>query len=160
DTISSLADGDNAGAHRAQALLELAALREHEPVLEALKTRASFAALLHDLASRSTPAALGPAATAALTGASTAEQAAAALFYLAVAAARADDPGPAAETLAEARRLDPGQATAWIGELASIGQHHPAVLPLIALLTQPLEPAGPEPFRPAEDADGTDDDAH
>jgi len=35
----------------------------------------------------------------------------------AVSAARANDPDRAAETLAQARRMDPGQVTAWIGVL-------------------------------------------
>ena len=90
-------------------MLELAELGEHEPVLDALKAPAGFAALLHDLASRPDPAALGPAATAALTAASTAEQAAAGFFYLAVTAAITGSPADAAETLTQARRLDPGQ---------------------------------------------------
>ena len=160
DSINSLAEGDDAGAYRAQALLELAELGEHEAVLDALKAPAGFAAFLHDLASRPDPAALGLAATAALTVASTAEQAAAGLFYLAVTAAITGSPADAAETLAQARRLDPGQETTWIAELASIGPQHPAVLPLITALTQPVEPEGLEPPEPVEDTGRTDDDSY
>ena len=62
-------------------------------------------------------------------------------FYLAVAAAiTGDDQTPA--LLAEARQLDPDQATAWITQLAGIGGQHPAVLPLIAALAAP--PADPD----------------
>jgi hypothetical protein len=89
-----------------------------------------------------------------------AEQAAAGLFYLAVAAACTGSPDDSAGTLDQARRLEPGQETAWIGELASIGQHHPAVLPLIPVLTQPLEPEGTELSQPAESVDGADDGAY
>jgi len=35
----------------------------------------------------------------------------------AASSARANDPDRAAETLAQARRMDPGQVTAWIGVL-------------------------------------------
>ena len=70
DIINSLAEGDDAEAYRAQALLELAELGEHEPVFDALKAPAGFSALLHELANRPDTAALGPAATAALTAAS------------------------------------------------------------------------------------------
>ena len=141
-------------------MLELAELGEHEPVLDALKAPAGFSALLHELANRPDTAALGPAATAALTAASSAEQAAVALFHLAVTAAITGSPVSAAETLAQARRLDPGQEQTWIAELASLGQHHPAVLPLITALTRPVEPEGPEPPEPAEDTGRTDDDTH
>jgi hypothetical protein len=158
-TINSLAEGDNVQAVCAQALLELAAFGEHEPVLDALKAPARFASLLHDLACRPDPAALGPAATVALTAATTEGQAGTGLFYLAVATAYKSSPDDAAEMLTQARRLDPSQATAWISELAAIGQHHPAVLPLITPLTQPIEPADPEPSGPADGAEGSGDDA-
>jgi hypothetical protein len=153
DIITSLAEEDDATAvHRAVALLDLAALGEHEPVLDALMDPARFPALLQELASRPDPAALGPAIEAALTTAMTLEQTATALFYSAVSAARANDPDRAAQTLAQARRVDPGQATAWIGVLAEIGQHHPEVLPLITALTRPpADPEEPPPAAPAAD---------
>ena len=74
DTINSLADGNGLTAHRAIALLLLAALGEHEPILDALTEPSRFPSLLHDLACHPAPAALGPAAAAALTAAATPEQ--------------------------------------------------------------------------------------
>ena len=160
DTIETLADQDDAQAHRTKALLDLAALGQHEPVMEALKDPARFPSLLHDLACRPDPAALGPAATAALAAAGTAGHAAAGLFYLAVSIACAGDRDGATETLSQARRLDPDQAPAWIGELADIGQQHPAVLPLITPLTQPLDDTDPPGPAATTDESGDDDDIH
>jgi len=159
DTIETLADQDNAQAHRAKALLDLAALGEHEPVVEALIAPARFPSIMHDLACRPDPVALGPAATVALTAASTTGKAAAAIFYLAVSVACAGSPDSATETLIQARRLDPDQAPAWIGELANIGQHHPAVLPLIPVLTQPMDDTGaPGPAAATDEKRGGGDD--
>jgi len=142
--------------HRARALLDLTTLGEHEPVLDALIDPARFPALLQDLANRPDPAAAGPAAEAALSAATTLEQIATALFYSAVSAACANDSDRAAETLAQARRLDPGQATAWIGVLTDIGQHHPDVLPLIAALTPSQDdPGASSPAVTAEDTGST-----
>ena len=157
DAIDSLAEDDAAEVHRARALLDLAALTEHETVLDALVDPARFPALLRELASRPDPAALGPAVEVALSVATTLEQTATALFYGAVSAARANDPDRADETLAQARRLDPGQAAAWIGVLADVGQHHPEVLPLIAALARPLNDSEESPrAAPAEDTEDTD----
>ena len=154
DTIESLAEEDDAAeVHRARALLDLAALDEHEAVLDALTDPSRFPAVLRGLASRPDPAALGPAVEVALSVATTPEQAAAALFYGAVSAARANDPGRAAQTLVQARRLDPLQERAWIGVLAEIGQQHPEVLPLITALARP--PADPEEPPPTAPAGGT-----
>jgi hypothetical protein len=136
-TIESLAEEGAMRAHRAIALLALATLGEHEPVLDALADTARFIPLLHELAGRPDVAALAPAAVAALTAATTAEQTATALYYTAVANAAAGNAAPALEMLARARRLDPGQLKVWISELAGIGQSHPAVLALITPLTQP-----------------------
>ena len=154
DVMEYLAEEDDATAmHRAVALLDLAALDEHEAVLDALTDPSRFPAVLQELASRPDPAALGPAVEAALSVATTLEQTATALFYSAVSAVRANDSGRATETLAQARRLDPGQVTAWIGVLAEIGQHHPEALPLITALTRPL--ADPEEAPPAPAAGDT-----
>jgi hypothetical protein len=156
DAIDSLAEDDAAEVHRARALLDLAALTEHETLLDALVDPARFPALLRELASRPDPAALGPAVEVALSVATTLEQTATALFYGAVSAARANDPDRADETLAQARRLDPGQAAAWIGVLADAGQHHPEVLPLIAALARPRYDSEESPrAAPAEDTDRT-----
>jgi hypothetical protein len=156
--IKSLAEEDTMEAYRAMALLDLAALAEHEPVLDALIEPARFPALLQELASRPDPAALGPAVEAALTAATTPEHAATALFYGAVRAARANDSDRAAEILTQARSLDPGQATAWIGVLASIGQQHTEVLPLITALTRPAkDPEDPPASASTEDLEDPED---
>jgi hypothetical protein len=161
DTIASSDNGDAAEPLRAMALLQLAALGEDELVLDALTDPARFPSLLHDLARRPDLAALGPTVTAARTAATVAEQAATAFFYLAVTYACAGDRGNATAVLAEARHLVPGQATPWIDRLADIGQHHPAVLPLISTLNRPLDdPEGSDPIAPAEDAGRIDDDTH
>jgi hypothetical protein len=161
DTIGSLADGDAVEPLRARALLQLAALGEDELVLDALTGPARFPALLHDLARRPDLAALGPAVTAAWTAATVAEQAATALFYLAVTCACAGDTGNATAALTQARRLGPGQATAWIDRLAGIGQQHPAVLPLISALSRPPgDGEESDAAGPAEDGGRIDDDVH
>ena len=159
DAIESLAAEDAMHAHRASALLALAMLGEHEPVLGALADSAQFLPLLHELAGRPDMTALALAAAVALTAATTAEQAATALYYTTVATAAAGNAARASEMLAQARRLDPGQVTAWITGLVGIGQSHPAVLPLITTLTQPLaDPENSESAGPTGDDPRTGDD--
>ena len=161
-SIESVAANEgNVEILRARALLELAAISEHEPILDALSQPTSFPSLLHDMACRPDLIALNPAAEVALTAATTAGQAATALFYLAIATAAAADVEAAIETLVEARRMNPGQEPTWIGVLADIGQHHAAVLPLITALTLPLDDLEtPEAKISGEGAERTDDGSH
>ena len=77
-----------------------------------------------------------------MTAAATDTDAATALFYLASGIAIAGDQDQARDLITQARDLDPAQATGWVNQLADIGQHHPAVLPLIAALTAPPGHAG------------------
>jgi hypothetical protein len=142
NTVASLASENDMAAGRAMALLQLAAAGDDDAVFDALPDPARLLELLREFADRPGPAPLAAAATVALTIASTAEQAAASVFYLAIAAAIAGNTGRAATLLAQARQGNPGQATVWIGWLAGIGQQHQAVLPLIAALTQPLTEPG------------------
>ena len=98
-----------------------------------------------------TPSSLGPAAIVASSTAADQAQAAAALFYCATGTAFSGDHDRAADMIAQARTLDAAQARAWINELASIGQQHHEVLPLIPVLTAPSGASSPE--EPADDAD-------
>jgi hypothetical protein len=147
-------DGTGAAAVRARALLDLARTGDAEPVLDALAEPARFPGLLQALAARDDAAALAPVAVVAYTAAATDASAATAIFYLAVGTAFAGDQGQARDLITQARDLDPGQATGWVNQLADIGQHHPAVLPLIAALTAPPDPA--LAVSPGEAADDTD----
>ncbi len=148
-TVSSLADSGSAEGIRAHALLGLAELGDLELVLDALADLTKVPGLLHELAVRRDAASLGYAAAAAVSQATTPDQAATALFYSATAAAIAGNHEQAAQLLSRARHMDPGRANAWIAALAEIGQHHPAVLPLIPVLTQPIEEmGGPQPQAP------------
>ncbi|WBB91405.1 tetratricopeptide repeat protein [Verrucosispora sp. WMMC514] len=141
-TVAGLAQHDQTGAAtRASALLTLAETGDAEPALHALARPDRFPDLLNRLAHQPDSTALAPAAVLASTTASTASDAATAGFYLAVATATAGDLDQALTILTHARRLDPDQTVAWITRLADIGQHHPAVLPLIPPLTEP--PADP-----------------
>jgi hypothetical protein len=90
-----------------------------------------------------------------------ADQAATALFYTAAAAACAGNLDRATEVLTQARHQDPAQVTAWIAALADIGQLHPAALPLITVLTRPLDdPDKSERSAPTEGARRRGDDTH
>lgn len=102
---------------------------------------ARFPALLREVAGRPDPAALATTALVASTAATTEAEAAGAWFFYAVAQAIEGSADDAAGMVAEARRLDPDQAGGWIAQLADLGRSHPAVLPLIAVLTAP--DAGP-----------------
>ena len=139
DTINSLARENNMSARRAKELLDLAALEAHEAVISALMQPDRLPSVLHGLACRPDPAALAPAAMAALTIPSTPEQTATITFYLAVAAANAGESVRADELLSQVRRLGLGQEAAWIDWLADIGRQHPPVLALIPALTRPQE---------------------
>lgn len=138
--------------HRAQALLALTALNEDANALDALEEPTRFPALLATLAAHPVPDALAPAAAIAYTAASTPAQAAEAYFFMAVAAAIADEGKRASRLLAQARTLDETQSPAWIARLADLGKQHQAVLPLIAELAAPLDPAAASPA----EADGDD----
>jgi len=94
------------------------------------------------------------AAIVASTTASTEAQAASALFYYATGTALGGDQDRALDLISRARSLDPSQATAWINELAVIGQQHHGVLALIPALTSAPDtaPTG-SPQEAADDAD-------
>jgi hypothetical protein len=141
-----------AGAQRAKALLDLARSGDADTVFDALADPGQFPGLLQAFAARLDPASLTAAATVALTAAAAPEEAAAALAYLAIGTAISGDQDQAAELLGQARQLDPAQVPAWINQLAAAGQHHPAVLPLIPVLTAPAEP--PPPPAPGDEPDG------
>ncbi|MFB6394257.1 tetratricopeptide repeat protein [Polymorphospora lycopeni] len=124
---------------RAHALLELAAVGDGEPGLLALAEPARFPALLEQLATGDDIAPLGPTAQLASTVAATASDRACAVFHLAVATAVSGDTDQAKTLLAQARQLDPDRTGDWKTKLVRIGQRHPVVLPLLALLTQPFD---------------------
>ncbi|MEV0731886.1 tetratricopeptide repeat protein, partial [Polymorphospora sp. NPDC050346] len=132
-------DGGAASAVCADALLALAADGDVEPVLRAMARPDLFPALLDHFAAQDDAAALGPAAVLAHIVAATAVDAADAAFWIAVAIAIGGDIDEASVALAQARELDPNQASDWITKLARVGQRHPAVLPLIPPLTRPLD---------------------
>jgi hypothetical protein len=115
---------------------------------------ARFPGLLQAVAARDDPAALPAAAVVAYTAAATDASAAAAIFYLAVGTAIAEDQDQARDLITQARDLDLDQATDWVNQIADIGQRHPAVLPLIAALTAPPGQATDPSL--GEAADGTD----
>ena len=159
DTLTELADSEDdqaAAGLRAAALLtiERDSPAGAGPVLEALTEPGRFPGLLHALATDS-PALVGPAALVAYTTAATNPQAATALFYYAIGTAIAGDPKQAAETITEARALDPDQGPVWINLLAGIGQQHGSVLALIPGLTAP-----PAPSTPSSSAKDDADAAH
>jgi hypothetical protein len=149
DTLTERAgqqDQQAAAAQRATALLNLARTGDAEPVFDALAEPGQFPRLLHKLATRPDPSSVGPAALVAYTTATSAAEAAAAVFYLAVADAAGGDLEQAGDLIGQARTADPAQVPAWINELARIGQHHPGVLQLIPALTAPSgQPSPPEP---------------
>jgi hypothetical protein len=145
DTLGGSEDEHTASdATRARALLALAELDQHGPVLDALEDPGRFAEVLRSLAQGATPAAVAPAAVVAWTVARTDEERATAGFYLAVAAALAADRDTATAYLAEARALDPTATTGWFTDLAIIGARHPDVLPLIPVLAAPPAQEQPE----------------
>jgi hypothetical protein len=142
-------DGEPASrARRAAALLDLARSGDAEAVLDALADPSQFPGLLQALAARPDPAALTAAAVVAVTSAASAEEAATGLGYFAIGTAIGGDLARAEQVLRQARELAPAQVPAWINQLAATGQHHPAVLQLIPVLTAPAEPpptpAGPD----------------
>jgi hypothetical protein len=120
---------------QAAALLHLASLDAHEPVLDALDDWSQFPTLLGTLARDPDPSALGATAYLARLTATNADQAATAEFHLAVSAAIEDAPEAASELLASAHSFTPDAAPTWINDLADIAHHHQAVLPLIPTLT-------------------------
>ncbi len=140
------------GARRAAALLDLARSGDADTLFDALADPEQFPGLMQAFAARHDPASLTAAATVALTAAAAPEEAAAALAYLAIGTAISGDQDQAAELLGQARQLDPAQVPAWINELAAVAQLHPAVLPLIPVLTAPAEP--PPPPAPGDDPAG------
>lgn len=140
-------DGQQAvAARRAAALLDLARTGHAEPIFDALAEPGQFPSLLHTLALQSPSDGVGPAALVAYTAATSAAEAATALFYLAVAVAADGDQDQARDLIRQARAADPAQVPGWINELAEIGQHHHGVLPLIPAFTAPAGPdASAEP---------------
>ena len=145
--------GDDAGAaQRAAAVLSLAGSGDVAAVFDALGMPERFPGLLHAFAARDDPAQLAPAAVAAATSATAPDQMAAALLYLAIAEMISGGADRAHGLLGQARQLSPEQASTWINELASIGQHHPAVLTLIPVLTAQADQDPPGSQRSAGDA--------
>jgi hypothetical protein len=112
-------------------------------VLDAVDDPARLPGLLRNLA-KVNAGGLASAATVAWAVATTSTEVALAGFYLAVAAALNEEEDTAREVLDQARQLDPDQSTGWITELAELGRHQPAVLPLIAVLAAP-PPSNPDP---------------
>jgi hypothetical protein len=154
DALEELAtqeDQQTVAAQRATALLGLARAGDADPVFDALAAPGQFPGLLHALATRPDPGSVGPAALVAYTAATSAAEAAAAVFYLAVADAAGGDHDLASDLIRQARAADPAQVPEWINELAGIGQHHPGVLQLIPELTAPADPPAP-PGPAPEDA--------
>ena len=137
-------------AQRAAALLHLARTGDAEPVFEAMTEPGQLPLLLHTLAVRTDTASLAPAALVAYTAATSTGEAAAAVFYLAVAMAVRGDLEQAGDLIGQAHTADPAQVPDWINELAGVGQHHPGVLPLIPVLTASVEQ--PQQEIPDEDA--------
>jgi len=134
--LAEMAERGDAQAQQAVALLNLAALGEHESTLDALQSPSSLPLLLHRYALRPDPAALGPAAAIAFANATTPGEAATCLVYVAIAAAVAGEADHAIELLREAQGLDADSSFDWIRLLAEVGQQHREVLPLITALAQ------------------------
>ncbi|MEU4428668.1 tetratricopeptide repeat protein, partial [Actinoplanes sp. NPDC024001] len=145
ESLARLAEEDDTGIYaRADAVLALAHLDQAEPALAALAEPETFPQLLAEIAERPDASALDSTAFLARSVAVSLESTADADFYVAVAAALADDLDDAVQTLTAARRQTPDRTTYWINRLAGIGQVHPEVLRLIATLTAPLD-ENPEP---------------
>ena len=129
-------------------MLVLARSGDAELILEALTASGQIPRLLHELAIRTDIASAGPAALVAYTAATTPAEVATAVFYMAVAATTAGDHTQGRDLVRQARSVDPGQVSAWINELAEIGQYHHVVLHLIPELTTSAvrpEQSAPQP---------------
>jgi tetratricopeptide (TPR) repeat protein len=143
DALAAEAAGDSPrGIQVAAALLDLAQYPDHELLLvrafAALNGDRDLATDLREVARGADADPLWPLAVIAVNTASTKAQAATALLYAAVAQAIAGDTKQAAETLMEARRLDPDERDAWIGDLGALATVHSEVVTLFPALTAPL----------------------
>lgn len=86
---------------------------------------------------------MGPAALVACTASAIPAEAPTAVLYPAVAVAAEGDREQAGDLIRQARGADLVQVSAWISELAEIGQHHRSVLQFIPELTGRADPPAP-----------------
>lgn len=129
---------DNDKPAVAVALLHLARAKSDDflaEVFAALDNAGTFAALLHAAAGEPDATIVRSLAVVALHAAQTDEEAADAVFHLAIAAA-IDEDDTAPSLLRQALQQAPGNRNTWISRLAELGATHPAVLTLIPTLTE------------------------
>ena len=140
---SSGDDGEAQAGMRAAALVELAGLHAADALLDAVEG-GTLPAYLHRVATSDDLRALRASAGVAVTVATSEPEAATAMVYVAIAHALEGAGDTASDIVRHARRLDPDQIPYWLNVCATVAQKHPAVLPLLTVLTEPLETAAEE----------------
>jgi tetratricopeptide (TPR) repeat protein len=133
-------DPDDSGLIFHGALLSLARAGHDGVAFEALAEPTRFPALLTDLARTDEMVALDAMANlATVVDVGDAEQASG-WFHKAIALAVAGDPQAALEAARRARRLDPDQATGWLGLLVELVPHHTSLIPVSQALAETGDP--------------------